>query len=354
MNQIALNARFYVHRPTGMQRYAVELCRHFANYLDPLTPARALRGAAGHLWEQLYLPSVLRGRLLWSPNNTGPVSVARQICTIHDLIPLEHPDWFNARFASWYGWLLPKLTNRVQHIIAVSEYTRQRLVERLKVPSHKISVIPNGVDAHFSPRNAEETQNVRRTLGIKAPGYLLCVGSLEPRKNLVRLLEAWRKIPQCVKGDVSLVVAGGIGNERVFGALTTGAAPPQTQFTGYVSDQHLPALYSGALAMVYPSLYEGFGLPPLEAMACGTPVVTSNCTSLPEVVADSAILVDPSDTASIADGMTRILGSAELRGDLRKRGLARARLFTWERSARDTLKLLLEQAGARTPQGKAA
>ena len=152
MNRIALNARFYAHRPTGMQRYAIELFRRFANQLDPLRPAMALRGPAGHLWEQVYLPSAVRGRLLWSPNNTGPLAIARQVCTIHDLIPIDRPEWFNPRFAQWYQWLLPRLARRVQHIIAISEYTKQRVIERLRVPASKITVIPNGVDERFSPR----------------------------------------------------------------------------------------------------------------------------------------------------------------------------------------------------------
>src|SRR6266852_2908724 len=116
MAGIALNARFYVHRPTGMQRYALELVGRLENWLDQVRPARALRGPAGHLWEQLYLPAAVRGRLLWSPNNTGPLAVGRQVCTIHDLIPLDHPEGFNRRFSAWYEWLLPRLAKKVQHI----------------------------------------------------------------------------------------------------------------------------------------------------------------------------------------------------------------------------------------------
>ncbi len=344
MTQIALNARFYAHRPTGMQRYALELYRRFAAYLDPLKPTMALRGPAGHLWEQIYLPSAVHGRLLWSPNTTGPVAVARQVCTIHDLAALEHPEWFRPRFVSWYSWLLPRLANRVQHIIAISEYTKQRIVERLKVPPQRITVISNGVDGRFAPRSSEEIAAVRRNLGIEDVPYLLCVGSIEPRKNLVRLLEAWGKIQASVPSEIELVVAGANLHPKVFAAVSTKAAPARTRFTGYVPDESLPALYSGALALVYPSLYEGFGLPPLEALASGTPVITSHGTSLPEVVADSAVLVDPLDSDSIADGIWRILSSPSLGTSLREKGLERARQFTWERSAKETLRLLLEQS----------
>ena len=347
MIQIALNARFYVHRPTGMQRYALEMCRRFASHLDPVLPANALRGPVGHLWEQVYLPAAVHGRLLWSPNNTGPLAIARQVCTIHDLIPIDRPEWFSPHFSSWYRWLLPRLAKRVQHLIAISEYTKQRVVERLGVPPEKVTVIPNGVDHRFSPRSAGEIETMRQALGIPGPAYLLCVGSLEPRKNLLRLLEAWRKVQTVIDSEIELVVAGALGSSRVFGGVNLESPPPRTRFTGYVSDEHLPALYSGALALIYPSLYEGFGLPPLEAMACGTPVVTSNGTSLPEVVADSAVLVDPEDPASIAGGILEILSSPSLRDGLRRSGLERAKSFTWEHAAARTLSLLLDQSGSR-------
>ena len=344
MRKIALNARFYAHRPTGMQRYAIELNRRFSEHLDAVKPADALRGPAGHLWEQLYLPSAVRGRLLWSPNNTGPLAVARQICTIHDLIPIDHPEWFSRRFSLWYEWLLPRLARRVRHIIAISEFTKRRIVERFRVPASKVTVIYNGVDNCFYPRDAAEICEVCAALRISQP-YVLCVGSLEPRKNLRRLMEAWAIAQQKADGEVSLVVAGAPGSSRVFPALSMPAVP-RVVFTGYVPDSYLPALYSGAAAMIYPSLYEGFGLPPLEAMACGTPVVTSGTSSLPEVVGPCATLVDPEESESIAEGMLKILSNARLRETLKKEGLQRAQRFTWDATARTTLGVLMEQNAA--------
>ena len=344
MRKIALNARFYAHRPTGMQRYAIELNRRFPEHLEPLKPSAALRGPAGHLWEQLVLPSAVRGRLLWSPNNTGPVAVARQICTIHDLIPIDHPEWFSRRFAMWYEWLLPRLARRVMHIIAISEFTKRRIVDRLRVSASRVTVIPNGVDKCFYPRTGAEIREVCEALGISQP-YVLCVGSLEPRKNLRRLMEAWKFAQSRIDRDVALVVAGAQGSTRVFRTLAMPAVS-RAVFTGYVPDSHLPALYSGALAMVYPSLYEGFGLPPLEAMACGTPVVTSRTSSLPEVVGSCAVLVDPEDSGSIAEGLVEVLSNVGLRANLRLDGLKRVQRFTWDATARATLKLLMEQNAA--------
>jgi len=344
MTEIALNARFYSHRPTGMQRYALELAQRFADRIQPVRPAKPLRGATGHVWEQLYLPSAVGGRLLWSPNNTGPLAIARQVCTIHDLIPLDRPEWFNRRFAAWYQWLLPRLAKKVQHIIAISEFTKRRIVERLGVRPDKVTVIPNGVDARFSPQTPERVEAVRKSLRITAPAYLLCVGSLEPRKNLRRLLEAWAVVQPSLGADTQLVIAGAKGSSTVFEGVRLDPLPPQVHFTGYVSDEELPCLYAGALALIYPSLYEGFGLPPLEAMACGTPVVTSNGTSIPEVADGAAVLVDPEDVDSIADGIRQMVSSAALRERLRGLGLERASRTTWARTAQRTLQLLLDQA----------
>jgi glycosyltransferase involved in cell wall biosynthesis len=347
MATIALNARFYAHRPTGMQRYALQLSQRFGPHLDALVPRRALRGPAGHLWEQLYLPSVVRGRLLWSPNNTGPLAVSRQVCTIHDLIPIDHPEWFSQGFSNWYAWLMPALARRVWHIIAISEFTKQRILERLGVPEEKITVIPNGVDERFHPQSAESIETVRRELGIDGRPYVLCVGSVEPRKNLPRLLEAWRRAQSSIPKDVYLVAAGAHGNSRVFLPVSLPAVSPRVHFAGYVSDDCLPPLYAGALAVVYPSLYEGFGLPPLEAMACGTSVVTSAGTSLGEVVGDNAVLVDPEDVDSIAEGIVCIVSSESLRKRLGQTGRERATQFTWDATAKRTLKVLLEQAASR-------
>jgi glycosyltransferase involved in cell wall biosynthesis len=342
--RIALNARFFSHRPTGMQRYAIELSNRLNGDLDPIRPSQPLKGGRGHLWEQFYLPAACRGRLLWSPNNTGPIATSRQVCTVHDLIPLDHPEWFNPQFSGWYRWLMPKLAARVRHVIAISEFTKQRTMELLGVEARRITVVPNGVDPQFRPASADEVSNVRRKLGIAVPRYLLSVGSLEPRKNVGRLLQAWERIEPNLPDDVQLVVAGAQASSLVFAGVQFERLPPRVQFTGYVEQEDLPVLYSGALAFVYPSLYEGFGLPPLEAMACGTPVVTSDGTSLPEVVGGAAVLVDPNEVESIAAGIRRVVADEGLRARLREAGLARAAELTWERTARLTRQVLLENA----------
>jgi glycosyltransferase involved in cell wall biosynthesis len=197
----------------------------------------------------------------------------------------------------------------------------------------------NGVDAQFTPRPLDEIERMRREVGISSRKYLLSVGSLEPRKNLGALMTAWRRIAPTLPDDIDLVVVGAKGASLVFSDAKLGEAPPRVCLTGYVAQEQLPALYSGAMALIYPSLYEGFGLPPLEAMACGAPVVTSGTTSLPEVVGDSALLVDPLSPESIADGIQRIVSDAPLREQLRERGLLRTRGVTWERAVTDTRKV---------------
>jgi glycosyltransferase involved in cell wall biosynthesis len=340
MASIALNARFYAHKPTGMQRYGIEMASRLADVLDVLRPSGSLRGYSGHLWEQAFLPAASGNRLLWSPNNTGPLAVARQVCTMHDIIPVEHPEWFSAPFAAWYKWLLPKLTRRAQHLIAVSEFTKQRLVERFGIRPEKITVVWNGVDAQFRPRTAAEVDEVRDALGIRTPKYLLSLGSLEPRKNLRRLLAAWGRLEK--SDDLSLVVVGAKGSPKVFRDAAIDEIPEGVHFTGYARQEHLPALYSGAMALVYPSLYEGFGLPPLEAMACGTPVITSNTTSLPEVTGGAALLIDPLDEGAIAAAMLRLIADQPLRDRLSALSIAHASTLTWDTTASQTWKVLEE------------
>jgi glycosyltransferase involved in cell wall biosynthesis len=340
MRGIALNARFRVHKVTGMQRYALEVSRRLADILESVDPPGGMRGPAGHAWEQLYLPMAVQGRLLWSPNNTGPLTVGHQICTIHDLIPLEHPEWFSAQFSAWYRYLLPRLTRRAAHLIAVSEYTKQRLQELLRIPESRITVIPNGVDPAFQPASPDRVERARTALGVGPGPYLLCVGSVEPRKNIGRLLEAWRMAQSRVAEDVTLVVAGGAGASRVFSEVLLGELPARVRFTGYVPDEHLAALYTGAAAFIYPSLYEGFGIPPLEAMACGVPVITSHNTSLPEVTGGAAMLVDPREPEAMAEAVVALFRNEELRRELTVKGLARAAGYSWESVARETRTLL--------------
>ena len=341
---IKVNGRFYSHRPTGMQRYALEISARCPSPARIVRPQQKLRGGLGHAWEQVYLPLATGRDLLWSPNNTGPLAVRRQVCTIHDLIPLDHPEWFSPSFVALYRWLLPRLAKRLRHVIAISNFTKARVVELLKIDERLVSVIPNGVDPEFCPQPAKKIDAVRRSLGIASRPYALCVGSLEPRKNLKTLLRAWAVLPDAIRSEFQLVIAGPKGDSGVFRDAEISQLPPDVLLTGYVPQQDLPALYAGAAVFIYPSLYEGFGLPPLEAMACGVPVVTSSTSSLPEVVGDAAVLINPEDVEDLACGIEQALTNDSLRQEHITRGLDRARGLSWDSSAQQTWQLLAREA----------
>jgi len=342
--RVQVNGRFLRQRVTGMQRYAREIVARLGSRVEIVEPSRAGHGIRGHLWEQVGLPCRLRRSLLWSPCTTGPLGVGSQIVTIHDCAFRDRAECFTPRFAAWLQWLVPKLARRVRQILTVSEYSKDRIAEICRVPAEKIHVVHNGVDPRFHPASAQEIAAARERFALPE-NYVLCVGSLEPRKNLPRLLEAWQLVnsqrtsnQQGQQDKPKLVLVG--SSAAVFASAKLEAPDDSVVLTGYVPDELLPALYSGATAFVYPSLYEGFGLTVLEAMACGTPVICSSTTSLPEVAGDAAVLVDPNHTAAISQAIQDLLVDETLRSSLRARGLARAQEFTWDRAAQQTWKVL--------------
>jgi glycosyltransferase involved in cell wall biosynthesis len=335
--KLAVNARFRGRAITGVERYALEITQRLAQSIDYLSPTRPLHGLRGHWWEQAVLPWQFRGDLLWSPCNTGPLAVKRQAVTLHDCAFLDHPECFTRLFAAWYQWLLPRLVRRVACVLTVSEFSKQRIVERLKVPDDRVRVIPNGVNSAFQPAAPEQIEATRQRLQLPAR-YVLSVGSREPRKNLGRLLQAWEALaPQ--QPEVSLVIVGA-KNTNTFREAGVPNDLPRVIQTGYLDHADLPLVYAGAELFVYPSLYEGFGLPVLEAMASGTAVVCSNTTALPEVAGNAASLVDPYDVNGLAQAMHDLLQNAAARTQLAAAGVARAKLFSWDHSASLTLSAL--------------
>ncbi len=358
--------------PTGIGRYAIELLRALARL--PNTPEIVLltteQEDSHDLWRHFehhalpgcrLLPALLTlGNGLLSnasrrlqldivhdPNGIapflGPALGAKRIVTIHDAFAYVYPETHN-RLDNWrYRWMLPNVARRADAVLTDSEHSGHDLVRYLGLPENSIHVISCGVDPQFQPvENADKQRAVIHRYGLKTP-YLLYVGGINARKNIAGLFEAYARVRAWHPG-VPLVVAG----KRQWQTGDIDAAfrrfdlENDVCFTGYVADEDLPALYSAAEAFVFPSLYEGFGLPPLEAMACGTPVITSNASSLPEVVGDAAISVDPYDIDALAAAIGRVLGDAPLRAELRARGLARAAQFTWERAARETLGVYTE------------
>ena len=339
---VYINTRVLQSHTTGVQRYTLELLARLGSQVKQVRPGRTLTGFSGHAWEQFILPGKVRGNTLFSPSITGPLAVKKQVVVMHDVVPLEHPEWLNPKFATWYRFLVPKLARRVAHIITISEFSKSRILAHAPMDESRITVTPLAADPKFHPMSPEELDVRWRALNLPSRHYVLCVGSLEPRKNLARLLQAWVQIEKRIPNDVWLVLTGKRGNARVF-ANEAGLSelPPRVHLTDHVKDGHLPALYAGALVFAYPSVYEGFGLPPLEAMACGVPVLTGNQTSLPEVIGDAGVMVDPYDVDALADGLLRLVDDGALRRQCRCKGLERAKQFSWDETARRTWDILV-------------
>jgi glycosyltransferase involved in cell wall biosynthesis len=338
---LAVNGRF-VDRPiTGVERYAREiLARWDPAHFRIVAPGRPMAGPAGHLWEQIGLPARLgRGELLWSPANTGPIAVRTQVVTIHDASVLDCPEWFARSFAAYYSWLLPRLARRVARVITVSQFSRERLLERLSLAPDRVVAIAPGVSERFHPANAGRLDRVRHGIGLTPGRYGLAIGSIEPRKNLPALVRAWRAACGRLDPPPPLVICGASG--RAFRAARLERAP-DVQLIGRLADDELSVVYAGASVFVMPSLYEGFGLPVLEAMASGVPVICSSAGALPEAAGDAALLVDPRDEPALAEAIGRVLADEGLADRLRRAGLARAHAFSWTTTAHATLQTLLE------------
>ena len=337
-----LNARILQQPLTGVGRYLSEVLDAWPGEtpmrIDP--PRWAVRGVKGHAWEQLVLPARVGRGLLWSPVHSGPLAVARQVVTVHDLVPLDHPEWLNRGFARWYRFMLPRLVRRARHVIAISDFTRRRLLETTGLSEDRVTVIPNGVSARFRPPPPVERRQMRQGLGLADTRYLLSVGTLEPRKNLPGLLRAWRLALPRLPDDLELVIAGAPGRASVFAETKMEELPPRVRLAGRVSDEMLPSLYAEAEWFVYLSLYEGFGLPPLEAMACGTPVIVSDIPVFREVVGDAAVTVAPRDEAALADVLQQAVADSKLRRTLAERGPRHAAKFDWRETARRTGEVL--------------
>jgi len=268
-----------------------------------------------------------------------PLRRARGVVTVHDLSFLRVPQCAEPSLRAFLERAVPRALSRAAHVVADSANTRKDLIELLAIPPDKITVVPAGVSHHFRPvRNNLQLAEVRARYHLPQ-WFILSVGTLEPRKNFPRLISAFAQLRRHTGLPHELVIAGGEGwlFQDIYDRVAKEGLEGLVHFTGFVAEDDLPALYTLADLMVYPSLYEGFGLPPLEAMACGTPVVASNNSSLPETLGNAALLVDAEDTEAMADAMARVLGNANLRTRLSDLGRAQAARFTWENAARTLL-----------------
>ncbi|HEX3637531.1 MAG TPA: glycosyltransferase family 1 protein, partial [Paraburkholderia sp.] len=323
----AINGKFASQRITGVQRVGYELAMAFQRLfpdetdLPLLIPANARtdvvlpkakmigRWLKGSLWEQLALPFAIGGRTLLSLCNMGPLFARRQVVMMHDVAIYDLPENYSWKYRLWYRVAFSLLKRNASHIVTVSEFSKTRIMERLGIDTSRISVVLNGVD-HFE-KIAPDAAILSR-LNLQHDGYVLAVGNLSAGKNLPRIVAAMERLSDC--HDLKFVVVGGC-DLRVFSSqakvgydLTKNIIP-----AGFVSDGELRALYENAACFLFPSLYEGFGLPPLEAMSCGCPVIVSREASLPEVCGNAAMYCDAHSVDDIVDKVTQMMEDAAVR-----------------------------------------
>jgi glycosyltransferase involved in cell wall biosynthesis len=261
------------------------------------------------------------------------------VVLVFDLTPVLFRDTHSVQSNFVHKYILPRTLRNADKIIAISQNTKNDLIKHFNIPEDKIRVVYLAVNNNYKPVSNEEVKRVKDKYNPNSP-FILYVGTLEPRKNIVRLIDAFHRLKQ-KEIPHKLVIAGKKGwkYENIFGEIEKLKLKDDVIFTGYVSDEDLPALYNAADLFVYPSIYEGFGLPPLEAMACGTPVITSNTSSLPEVVGGAGIMVDPYNIDELSNKMQEVLTSKNLRKELSEKGLKRAKMFSWEKCAKETLEV---------------
>jgi glycosyltransferase involved in cell wall biosynthesis len=342
--QWAVNGRFLSEPFSGVQRAATGFLRALAS--DPryvlLCPtghrpswwdgavreARVPPGRPGRsLWEQLAAPALARRTPVLSLANTAPL-LCRDAVVVYDVTFLAHPEWFRPSFRRTYGAITARAAKGGRRVIVPSAFTASELVARLDVPFERITIVRPGIDARFAPPGPAAEERVRSRYGISG-AFLLAVGTVDPRKGF--------DVAARVAADVGLpLVAAGASDPTFVGA----AHSPGVQWLGRVPDADLPALYAASTALLYPSRYEGYGLPPLEAMACGAVVVASDIPPLRETLSGAAVLVPPDDAEAWANAVRGIIDGAEVGVELRAAGVARAATFSWARAA-DGLRAVL-------------
>jgi glycosyltransferase involved in cell wall biosynthesis len=301
------------------------------------------------LWYRLGIPFPAKmlsseARIFHSPNySIPPVLGAKSIVTIHDLSFMVLPQYAYPSLKEYLSKAVPKAVRRADYILADSEATKRDLMNLspLQVPEERISVVYSGVDPIFRPQDEDSVQATRRVLNIEGFPYILSVGTLEPRKNFDGLIKAFNVAKMEFDIPHHLVIAGGKGwlYERIVQEYIESPYREKIHFLGFVPDERLPALYTGADVFAYPSHYEGFGIPPLEALACGTPVLAARNSSMPEVLGDAALWVDDSDISSIAHGLYELVSNKDIRSSILASAKPQLEKFTWENGARALLKV---------------
>jgi glycosyltransferase involved in cell wall biosynthesis len=363
--ELGVTAEALIFKGTGLNTYSLNLIEHLSKIptlsislivYDPDSKYSTLKRiiisnpfikfSRLYLWHP-YLTTRLNSKKypldIIHSLNAGPsffkLKNQKYVITIHDLIPLIYPKTRQSMVSMSYKFLFPRTLENADKIIAVSNSTKSDLIKYFNVSAEKIEVIHEAADERFKPLTDDEVRKVKQKYHLDFP-FILYVGGLTPYKNLITLVKAFYKLK--IEGINHKLVIAGTKRWRykeLFDFIDHLHLQDDIIFTGYVPDEDLPSMYNAAELFIYPSLYEGFGLPPLEAMACGCPVIASNASSIPEVVGDAGILFDPYDVNKLADHIFEVLSDDLLRANLSKKGLDRAKQFTWDRCALETFKV---------------
>lgn len=355
MKKIFINGRFLTQSITGVQRYAVEVIKELDKLIDCknysfclLVPKNIINGnlnirnipikqvgcLTGHLWEQIELPYYSRNGLLISLCNVAPLIKSNQIVTIHDAAVFGFPQAYSFAFRTWYKMIFIGLGKTTRNVITDSFFSKKELIHYSGVDQAKVKVIYLGKEHVFDCKTDKE---ILEKYNLAKKPFILAVSSMNPNKNFESIVKAIQLIDN---ENIDFVIAGGT-NPKVFSKKDE-TLPDGVKHVGYVSDEELRTLYEHASCFVYPSFYEGFGLPPLEAMTCGCPVIVSNAASLPEVCGDAALYCDPYSPEDIADKIRLVLNDTTLRNNLIQKGLERSKLFTWDKCAKEVLNVIEE------------
>lgn len=350
MNTVYVNARFLTQEMTGVQRFAAEISRQLkymlgdrvkfvapsniklAELADELQ-AEIVGKHTGYCWEQIELPRYLKRKgspVLLNFCSVAPLFYDNNILAIHDITWVRYPDTYSFRFRTAYNFLVPRLARKAVKIITVSDFSLKEISGHYNIPEDRFIVVNNAVSGRFSPVIDDS---------LRKENYFVAVSSIKENKNFPMVVESFKLLRKGLHG-IKLYIIGNL-KDRNFGDVSLDInGDPDIKLLGRVSDEDLVRYYSNALGFVFPSLYEGFGIPVLEAQACGCPVISSNSSSLPEVLRDSAMLCAPDDIRAFADNMYALATDMELRKGLVDRGRKNVERFSWEKSAGIIINLL--------------
>lgn len=336
--EITINGRFLTQKVTGVQRFALETLKRMdeeigfnitvlvpkdynSNYVFKRVNIKKVGVLTGHAWEQIELPRYTKNETLINLCNTAPISKKNQIVVVHDMAVFSAPNGFSKLFRTWYKTMFKFFKMKSCSLLTVSEFSKSEIIKHLGVIESKVNVIKEGTE-HFSV--IREDNKTLEKYDLKPQNYVLAVSSMNPNKNFSVLLDSL----QHINGEEFDIVLAGGSNSKVFNSVNLNDS--KIKQVGYVTDEELKSLYMNAGCFVFPSIYEGFGLPPIEAMSVGCPVIASNIAPLNEILGDAALFFDPNDSEQLADEIKKVMSNVNVRGALRNKGLEQSDKYSWK------------------------